>query len=69
MSEERKFECIDQDGNSWKVEMRQNEKYQTRYELHFVFNGKDFVLQHFGKMRDAKNFWDLMEMLPKGKGE
>lgn len=64
---EKNLNCVDSEGNKWEIFIKQQEKYPTRYDLFFSFNGKNFILQPFAKSRDAKNFWDLLELIPKGE--
>lgn len=62
---DRKLNFNDHEGNSWEIFLRQQDKYPTRYDLFFAFNGKRFLLQPFAKHKDAQNFWDLLELIPK----
>jgi hypothetical protein len=65
---EKIMKNIDENGNTWVLSMKPQEKYPNRHELGFSFNGINFVLQYFVKSKDADNFWELLNMLTNNKG-
>lgn len=65
----RQFKAKDENGNVWKLAMRQQTKYPTRYDLIFYFNEKPFKLQHFATLRDATNVWELIEAVSNKRQE
>lgn len=61
----QEMKSVDELGNEWKLSIRPNEDYKTRYILEFTLNNKVFPLQNFSTTQYAKNTWELIQAITK----